>query len=100
MENDDQKHKLKFHHNPDANQMQEIHDAATRENLSNILQNLASMRRIHETSLKSVSEERFTTSCAETLATMSSSEETTGGGNEMLTSEDKNESLVSSPMMM
>ena len=102
MENDDQKHKLKFHHHPDANQMQEIHtsDAAARENLSSILQNLAAMRRIHETSLKSVSEERFTTSCAETLATMPSSKETTGGGNEMLTSEDKKESLVSSPMMM
>jgi hypothetical protein len=103
MENDDQKHKATFHHPPNANQMQEIHinDATVRENLANVLHNLTAMRRLHETSLKSVSEENFTTTCAETLATMSSSQnETTGGGNEMLTGEDKKESLVSSPMMM
>jgi hypothetical protein len=99
MDKDDQSHK-----HPEEIQMQESHinDEYMKENLASALHNLTTMRRFHETSSKSMSEEKFTRTCAETLATMSSSQqsETTGGGNEMLTGEDKKESLVSSPMMM
>lgn len=98
MDKDDQEDKKL--HRSDANHPKELHiKDDMRENLANILHDLTAIRRLHETSLKSVSEKNVTT-CAETLATMSSSHsETTGGGNEMLTGEDKKESLVSSPMM-
>jgi hypothetical protein len=106
MEKDDQKPKFSFHRHENSNvnpTQLHIDDAAAKENLASILQNLTSLRRIQESSLKSVSEESFTssTSCAKkTFTTMassrtssssSSSRETTGG-NEMLTDEDKKQS--------
>jgi hypothetical protein len=104
MDEDNQKQKLTFpHHHNQSNVNQE---ALTKENLSNVLQTLASMRRHQESSLQSVSEESFTTSSATektfaTMATMaSSSRKETTGGNEMLTDEDKKASLVGSPTMM
>lgn len=106
----DKKEKLTCHqHNSNANQMQaaRISDEASKDNLAGLLNNLNTMRRLQESSLKSVSEESFSTSstCAKTSSSMfttmaSSSQKETTGGNEMLTDEDKKTSLVSSPMMM
>lgn len=104
MDKDSHREKLKSHHHSSANQMQDLHfsDASSKENLANVLHNLASMRRTQESSLlKSVSEESFSSSsCAETtLATIAShsSQTETTGGNELLTDEDKKTSSVNSP---
>lgn len=74
----------------------QLEAASDDDSLKSIL--LASMRRIQESSLKSVSEENFSsssTSSSKTFATMSGGETT--GGNEMITDEDKK---TSSMMMM
>ena len=105
MDKDSHKEKLTSHHQSSANQMQDLHvnDATSKENLTNVLHNLASLRRTQESSLlKSVSEESFSSSsCAETssfatIASQSSQKETTGG-NDLLTYEDKKTSSVNSP---
>lgn len=116
MDKDDHKEKSTFHHHHQSggvNQMHGLHinDATSKENLANILHNLSTIRRVQESSLKSVSEESFSSSssmsCAEektfkATATMaSSSQKDTTGGNEMLTDEDnKASSSVSGPLMM
>lgn len=113
MDNDNQKQKLTFNHHHQSNVNQDAHtnNAVANANLASMFHNLTSTRRVQEStsSLKSVSEESFTTtSCGAerttfaAMATMASSSqrETTGGGNEMLTDEDKKSSLVGSPMMM
>lgn len=106
-EKDDQKHKFSFHHHhhhheTSANQLHDLLKNKTdatvsKENLASVLHSLTSLRRMQESSLKSVSEENFassSSSCAkktfETMATASSSStknETTGG-------EDKKESSM------
>src|SRR5690349_6413139 len=112
MDKDDHKEKSTFHHHHHSsgvNQMHGLHinDATSKENLANVLQSLSTVRRVQESTLKSVSEESFSSSssssCAEktfkTMATMaSSSQKETTGGNEMLTDEDA--SSVSGTLMM
>lgn len=114
MDKNDNKEKPTFHHqhSPSGiNQMHGLHinDATSKENLANVLHSLSTIRRVQESSLKSVSEESFSSSfsksCAEKTSTMmttmaSSSQKETTGGNGMLTDEDNKASSVSAPLMM
>lgn len=113
MDKDDNKET--FHHHHQLSGVNQTHglqfnDATSKENLANVIHSLSTIRRVQESSLKSVSEESFSsslsTSCAEktftsTTATMaSSSQKETTGGSGMRTDEGNKASSVSGPLMM